>query len=116
MFRWLAGRGAREREVQRMLARMDHALWESVVHRHPFLVGLSSEERELLRHRSAWMLASKQFSGVQGLVVTEEVAMTVAVQAALPILYLDPVVYEGWTEIILYRGGFLMSTTEVDEA
>jgi len=69
-----------------------------------------------LRERAAWLLASKSFSGAQGLEVTSDIMLSVAIQAALPILALDPALYEGWTEIILYPGGFLIPRTDVDES
>src|SRR5690606_10725365 len=34
----------------------------------------------------------------------------------LPILHLDTRLYEGWTEIIIYPGGFLIPRSEQDEA
>src|SRR5699024_10633294 len=63
-----------------------------------------------------WILASKSFIGVQGLEMTDGIKLSIAVQAALPVLMLDPVLYEGWTEIIVYPGGFLIPCTDVDEA
>src|SRR3546814_17899062 len=91
-------------------------LWQSAVAEHPFLAGLTSEEDEALRRRAAWVLASKTFSGAQGLEVTDRIMLSIAIQAALPILNLDPVLYEGWTEIIVYPGGFLIPRNDVDES
>src|SRR3546814_5992091 len=62
------------------------------------------------------VLASKTFSGAQGLEVTDRIMLSIAIQAALPILNLDPVLYEGWTEIIVYPGGFLIPRNDVDES
>lgn len=116
MFRWLAGRGATRREVARELARITDTHWGRAVADYPFLVGLSVQENDDLRGRAAWLLASKSFIGAQGLVVTDEIALSIAIQAALPILRLDLVLYEGWTDIVVYPGGFLIPRTEVDEA
>lgn len=116
MFRWLAGRGASRREVARMRARLDDDLWHQTLADYSFLVGLSCAENDALRDRTAWVLASKSFVGVQGLVITDAIMLAIAVQAALPILNLDVALYEGWTEIIVYPGGFLVPCTEVDEA
>jgi len=116
MFRWLLGKGARPARVQRELAAIDPALWANAVARHRFLVGLSTEDEEGLRRRVAWLLASKGFSGAHDMPVSDEMRLSIAIQAALPILNLDPAVYEGWTEIIVYPGGFLIPRTEVDES
>lgn len=114
MFRWLAGRGAPRRKVVRQLAEITAGVWRQTVQAHPFLNGLSAQENEDLRERTAWLLASKTFSGVRGLDMTDEIMLSIAVQAALPILNLDPVLYEGWTEIVVYPGGFLIPRTDVD--
>lgn len=114
MFRWLSGRGASQRRVLRALAGIAEDDWRAVVARLPFLRGLSAQQGEALRHRAAWLLASKAFTGAQGLVVTDAIQLSVAIQAALPILELDPALYEGWVEIVLYPGGFLIPRTDVD--
>lgn len=116
MFRWLAGRGARQRDVARTLAGISQEDWRYAVRRLPFLVGLSTEENEALRLRSAWLLASKTFNGAGGLVVSDAMMLSIAIQASLPILKLDTQLYEGWTEIIVYPGGFLIPRTDIDES
>lgn len=116
MFRWLMGKGARPSRVERELAAIEPASWSRAMSQHRFLLGLGSEEQESLRRRVAWLLASKGFSGAHELVVTQEMMLSIAIQAALPVLNLDPDVYEGWTEIIVYPGGFLVPRTEVDES
>ncbi|WP_397473858.1 zinc-dependent peptidase [Pusillimonas sp.] len=116
MFRWLAGRGARKRDVARTLAGISHDDWRLVVRGLPFLTGLTADEEEALRVRSAWLLASKSFSGAGGLVVSDTMMLSIAIQAALPILQLDTRLYEGWTEIIVYPGGFLIPRSDMDES
>lgn len=116
MFRWLAGRGARQSEVERCLQQLGGEPWEQVVSSLPFLARLSAAEHESLRQRTAWILASKSFSGAHGFEPGDRTMLSIAVQAALPILHLDVSLYEGWTEIIVYPGGFLIPRTDVDEA
>jgi len=79
-------------------------------------MGLSPQQDEALRARAAWLLASKTFSGAGGLALTDDMMLSIAVQAALPILELDTRLYEGWTEIIVYPGGFLIPRSDVDES
>jgi Mlc titration factor MtfA (ptsG expression regulator) len=116
MFRWLSGRGAGRRQVERELARIADADWRGAVAALPFLRGLSIQQDEALRRRAAWLLASKTYTGVRGLEVTDAIRMSVAIQAALPILGLDPVLYEGWVEIVLYPEGFVIPRREVDDS
>lgn len=116
MFRWLAGRGAKDRDVARTLAGISQTDWQGAVRSLPFLAGMSSEEDDALRARAAWLLASKTFSGAGGLEVSDAMMLSIAIQAALPILQLDTRLYEGWTEIIVYPGGFLIPRSEMDES
>lgn len=116
MFKWLMGRGASQRDVARAAARIPPAAWRATLARHGFLQGLSADEAEALRQRAAWLLASKHFAGAHGLAVTDDMMLSIAVQAALPILALDPALYEGWHEIIVYPGGFLIPRQDVDAA
>lgn len=116
MLRWLSGRGAPQRKVEQELALLTDEVWHRAIAAHPFLAGLTPDENLALRQRTAWLLASKQFSGVQGLELTHDIMLSVAIQAALPIMQLSPRLYEGWTEIIMYPSGFLIPRTEVDES
>ncbi|MFA5487615.1 MAG: M90 family metallopeptidase [Candidimonas sp.] len=116
MFRWLRGQGAGPRKVAKELARISDESWRSAVSALPFLEGMSASEDETLRRRTAWLLASKNFSAAHGFELTDEIMLFIAIQAALPILELDPVLYEGWTDIIVYPGGFLIPRSDVDES
>lgn len=116
MFRWLMGQGAGRRKVAKELARISEDSWRSAVAALPFLKGLSVREDAALRQRAAWLLASKNFSGAQGLELTDEIMLFIAIQAGLPILELDPALYEGWTDIVVYPGGFLIPRSDMDES
>lgn len=116
MFRWLSGRGATRRQVERRLALISDADWQLALGRHSFLAGLSAREEAALRQRTAWLLASKTFSAARGMVLTDDIMLSIGIQAALPILELDPVLYEGWTEIVLYPGGFVIPRNDVDDS
>lgn len=116
MLRWLLGKGARPARIKRELAAIDPQQWAGALAQHGFLAGLSPQEEEGLQLRVAWLLASKGFSGAQGLSITDDIMLSIAIQAALPILHLEPELYEGWTEIIVYPGGFLIPKTDIDES
>lgn len=116
MFRWLAGKGASERAVARVQASIAPDAWQQAMLRLPFLAGLTPVDQEELQRKAAWLIASKTFFGAQGFEVDETVAVSIALQAALPILNLDTRLYEGWTEIIVYPGGFLIPRQQVEES
>lgn len=115
MLRWLLGRGATTARVADVQARIEPALWSAVLHAYPFLRGLSDDEAAALRARAAWLLASKNLNGAQGLDLTHFMRLSIAVQAALPILHLPTGLYEGWDEIIVYPGGFLIPRRREDD-
>ncbi|MBX6317033.1 zinc-dependent peptidase [Pigmentiphaga sp.] len=115
MLGWLFARGASKSRVAKIQARIDAGLWADTLTSHSFLARLTENEREALRERVAWFLASKAMTGAGGQVLTDSIRLSIAVQACLPILNLDPGLYEGWSEIIVYPGGFLIPRTDVDE-
>src|SRR5690606_31955384 len=110
------GRKAQDRALEQALASLDDRVWPPLLARHGFLRGLSDQENATLRQHTAWILARKSLHGAHGMRVTPDMQRAIAVQAALPILGLDPSLYRGWTQIVVYPGGFLVPRTETDEA
>ena len=115
MLGWLFARGASSADVTHMQARITPELWTQTLQGHPFLDRLTQSEEAQLKDRSAWFLASKSMTGAGGLALNDEIRLSIAVQACLPILELDPRLYEGWSEIIVYPEGFLIPREEMDE-
>jgi len=113
---WLRTGGARQAAVLRETQALTPEVWARLLAAHDFLGGLADTDSEALRQRAAWILASKSFHGAHGLTVTPSMRRAIAVQAALPILGLDTSLYHGWTQIVVYPGGFLVPRIEVDEA
>ena len=115
MLRWLKGRGAAASEVARVQARIAPELWVQVLQAHPFLATLDTAEAAQLQARAAWLLASKNVNGARGLDLSDFMRLSVAAQAALPILNLSPSLYEGWDEIIVYPEGFSIPRVRQDD-
>ncbi|MDH3066157.1 zinc-dependent peptidase [Achromobacter insolitus] len=115
MLRWLKGRGARPSAVAEMQARISPELWRQVLDAHPFLAALTAAEAAQLLARSAWLLASKNINGAQGLEVSDFMRLSIAAQASLPILNLAPELYEGWDEIIVYPASFRIPRSRQDD-
>lgn len=97
---------------QRVLARhrIDDALWTRATAGLAFL-----PRTEKLRELVLLFLAEKEFAGAHGLDVTDEMRISVAAQACLPILELGLDWYRGWRGIVVYPGDFRVRRTEVDE-
>ncbi|MCD0506155.1 zinc-dependent peptidase [Bordetella petrii] len=116
MFRWLKGRGAAASTVAEVQARIPPGLWQQVLDAHPFMAALGPDEAGQLQARAAWLLASKNINGARGAELTDFMRLSIAAQAALPILNLSPSLYEGWDEIIVYPEGFSIPRMQQDDA
>lgn len=93
-----------------------NAQWAQAFSRLPLLDRLTEVERTRLRRLAILFLHKKSFSGAHGLVVTEEMALVIALQACLLILNLGIEWYDGWVEIIVYPGGFAPRRSVTDAA
>jgi MtfA peptidase len=94
---------------------LDEALWKQVAAKLPFLRGLSEDDTRRLKELVVLFLAEKEMHGAHGLRLTDEVRLSIAAQACLPILNLGLDVYEGWVGVIVYPGEFRVRKEEVDE-
>ncbi|MBC7468220.1 MAG: zinc-dependent peptidase [Ramlibacter sp.] len=108
MFGWL-----RRRHEARPIP---DALWERVLARYPFLSERPENERACLRQLAGQFLASKEFHGAQGFVITDEVALSIAAQAVLPVLHLGLNWYDDFVGIVVHHGPVVARRTDTDEA
>jgi Mlc titration factor MtfA (ptsG expression regulator) len=91
-------------------------LWTSAVGQLGFLSYLTPAQLSRLKHISEQLLHRKPIVGAQGLNVTDEMAVLVAAQAALPVLELSLDLYEDMSAIVLYPGAFSVRQQQVDDA
>jgi len=96
-------------------ARLDETLWKRVAAKLSFLRGLSGDDTARLKELVVLFLAEKEMHGAQGLQLTDEVRLSIAAQACLPILNLGLDVYGSWVGVIVYPGEFRVQKEEVDE-
>ncbi len=89
--------------------------WAKIEASLPFLARLDTEKRRQLRTLAVEFLARKEFSGTHGLVVADDMRLSIALQACLPILELGLAAYEGWVGIIVYPGDFLIPRRVLDD-
>ena len=109
--RW---RGWREQRAVERHAIPD-TLWQLTLLRYPFLAQRSEDDLAELRRLSSLFLASKEFHGVDGFEVTDEVAVAVAAQACLPVLRLGLSWYDGFVGIVMHEGEVVAQRTYQDE-
>jgi len=94
---------------------LDEALWSKVTATLSFLRGLTEEERSRLRELVILFLSEKEMHGAGAFVLTDEVRLSIAVQACLPILNLGLDIYDSWVGVIVYPGEFRVRKEEMDE-
>ncbi len=92
-----------------------HEVWEDLMRKADIFSGLSTEERVHLRELTTLFLHRKALNGVQELVVSTKMAVTVAAQACLLILKLNLNYFDGWVEVVLYPDAFRVTRDSADE-
>ncbi|WP_422018648.1 zinc-dependent peptidase [Roseateles sp.] len=91
------------------------ALWQLTLLRYPFLARRSAADLAELRRLCSLFLASKEFHGVNGFEVTDEVAIAVAAQACLPVLRLGLSWYDGFVGVVMHAGEVVAQRRVEDE-
>lgn len=96
--RWQARREAR------VLARraIPDALWQLTLTRLPFLAQRSDADLAELRRLATLFLDQKEFTGMDGLVVDDAMAVCIAAQAVLPVLRFGLAPYGGFVGIVVH--------------
>jgi Mlc titration factor MtfA (ptsG expression regulator) len=81
--------------------------WHSILARNvPAFRRLPLDDQaELLGHMHV-LIAEKHFEGAGGLALTDEVVVTIAAQACLPLLHRETQYYPELTTILVYPGGY----------
>ena len=82
--------------------------WHAIVEQNVALArGLSSDERERLLRLVQVFLADKHFEGCGGLVLTEEMKVTIAAEASLLLLHLEGPCYPTLRTVLVYPHEFV---------
>ena len=90
-------------------------LWEAVLARYPFLAGREPTEVAKLRELTARFLSQKEFHGARGFVITDEVAISIAAQAVLPVLHLGLEWYDDFVGIVVHADEVVAKRVAMDE-
>ncbi|MDB5871391.1 MAG: hypothetical protein JWQ07_833 [Ramlibacter sp.] len=107
MFSWLRKRHA--------VPAIPEGLWRDVLARYPFLAVRPEDERRKLNELAAQFLATKEFHGTNGFVITDAVALAIAAQAVLPVLNLGLAWYDDFVGIVVHADEVVARRTMTDE-
>jgi len=90
-------------------------LWRLTLARYPFLQLDHPDEQAQLRRLATLFLAEKEFHGIAGFEVSDEVAVAVAAQACLLVLHLGLERYGGFVGIVMHADQVLAKREVMDE-
>jgi Mlc titration factor MtfA (ptsG expression regulator) len=95
---------------ERLRARPFPAEWERIIERNVAVYRrLPPEDRRELRGHVQVLLAEKDFEGCGGLVLTDEIRVTIAAQAAVLLLHRDTDYYPELKSILVYPSAYVVS-------
>ena len=95
---------------------IDPVRWAKTLAGLPFLASLAVDEQKRLKTLAEGFLAEKEFSAAGGLQLSDEICVSIAAQACLPILNIGLQAYDGWVGVVVYPGDFVIPRRTVDEA
>ena len=90
--------------------------WSQAFAKLPLLKGLSLEEERRLYELAILLIHYKSFEAAQGLELSQDMVMHIALQACLPILNLGLEAYDGWVSVIVYPEAFVRRRQYIDDA
>ncbi len=107
----------RERRRKAVAQQPFPAAWTAIVARNvPYVRKLHPDERKRLESLIQIFIAEKNFEGCDGLVVTDEMRVTIAAQACLLLLNLPMASYDRLSSILIYPDAFSYAEEIHDEA
>lgn len=89
--------------------------WSHLLARSPLFGRLDVTDRERLRSHCGHFLARKHYSPAGGHELDDAQCLAIAALACLPVLHLGLDWLDGWSEIIVYPGGFRVRREHHDE-
>ena len=111
VLRWFSGR-ARTRRLTRYA--ISDALWSRALESLPFLLDWSDADLARLRETATLFIAEKEFTTAHDLPLTDDMVVSIAAQASVPILELGITWYSGWHGVVIYPGEFVIRKEVMD--
>lgn len=94
-------------------------MWQRALRAQPVVDNLTAAEKQQLRMLCQRFLADKEFSGAQGLTITDDMALAISIQACLPWVHwgLDGLDwYRGFVGIVVHPDEVVAQREVVDDA
>jgi MtfA peptidase len=115
MFGWW--RSVRRRREAGALKRraIPDSLWAATIAALPFVAARPADQLDRLRRLCSLFLDRKEFGGAGGFLVSDEIALAVAVQACLPVLELGLDHYDGFVGIVMHADAVVAAREVMDE-
>ncbi|MCA8975863.1 MAG: zinc-dependent peptidase [Planctomycetes bacterium] len=105
LFDWLFRPGRHERRRE-LLAAPFPDVWLPTLQRLPFYRHLDDRGQQRIRDDLRVLIAEKEWEGCGGLVLTDEMRVTIAAQASLLLLNIEHEYYEDVTAILVYPSAY----------
>jgi len=105
------------RQEQRALQRraIRDELWAHTLACYPFIAQRTDDDLSALRRLTSLFLDAKEFVGIGGFEVRDDVAVAVAAQACLPVLHLGLAPYRNFVGIVIHPDEVVARRTVVDD-
>jgi Mlc titration factor MtfA (ptsG expression regulator) len=113
---WLLWQPLAARQWRERLERQPFpAQWRAIIRRRvPYYRRLPPDLQTQLRKRILIFVAEKAFIGCNGLVITDEIRVTIAAQACLLILNRRTDCYPDLRQVLVYPGAFVVDRVQTD--
>ena len=111
---WRGWQSARERSAVQRRAIPDD-LWKRTLIRYPFLQRREPADAAELRRLTSLFLDRKEFDCTGGLKLTNALAVSIAAQAALPVLRLGLEHYDGFVGIVVHPEPVVARRSQADD-
>jgi Mlc titration factor MtfA (ptsG expression regulator) len=97
----------KRRRRRKLLAQPFPPEWDAVLRENFALYArLGDDERRRLQGRTQIFIAEKYWEGCGGLVITDEIKVTIAAQACLLVLGIEPEYYDRLLSVLVYPTGY----------
>jgi len=107
----------RNRRRRKILKQPFPEAWNEILERNFALFRtLDEHEQELLRRKTQIFIAEKYWEGAGGLVVTEEMQVTIAAQACLLVLGMEHELFERLLTVLVYPEGYFAPNKQIGPA
>jgi MtfA peptidase len=100
---------------KRVRARPFPQAWRHIFQRRvPYLAHLPADLQLQLKQQVQVFLAEKPFLGCAGLAITDDMRVTIAALACLPLLNRPAAYYPGLRQVLVYPGPFIVDRIRTD--